>query len=104
MRRAWRALGPLLRVGTRAVGPSAAPVVVDADHGAVFEVGWEGDWARSEGWHHGLTFACEVTPVERWLELEFGASLIHAANGTEIPIDLLFKKPWTLGHGVEFMA
>jgi hypothetical protein len=99
-------LGLVCVTATRAFAqaPAPAPAVAEGDHTAVFELGWEGDWEHAEGWHHGLNFACEITPVEHWLEVEFGASLIYTPAGTEIPIDLLFKKPWTLGKGVEFMA
>src|ERR1700733_13538523 len=68
--------------------------VEDADHAIVFELGAAGDWSRSEGFHPGGTFAFEVTPVEHWLELEVGVTAIRAEVSTEIPIDVLFKKPW----------
>lgn len=81
-----------------------SPVAEDVDHVVVVELGWEGDWAHAEGWHHGGTIAFEVTPVEHWLELEFGVSVLHEPHGAEIPIDLLFKKPWRISRRVEFMA
>ncbi len=76
----------------------------DVDHAVVFELGWEGDWSNGEVWRHGGTLAMEVTPIEHWLELEFGVSVLRATSGAEIPIDLLFKKPWRISHRVEFMA
>jgi len=80
------------------VKPSA-----DDDHAVVFELGAAGEWSRAEGSHPGATFAFEVTPIEGWLELEVGVAAIHAGAGTEIPIDLLFKKPWRFSPAFEFM-
>jgi hypothetical protein len=64
-----------------------------------------GDWSHDEGWHpKGGTFAFEVTPIEHWLELEFGVSAIRADGVTEVPIDVLFKKPWQFSGQVEVMV
>jgi hypothetical protein len=52
----------------------------------------------------GPTAAVEVTPVEKWLELEAGVTASFAHRSTEWSTDLLFKKPWTLSSKVEFMA
>ena len=60
-------------------------------------------WSRDEGFHPGGTFAFEITPVENWLELEVGLAVIRSETSTEIPIDLLLKKPWRLSRGFEFM-
>jgi hypothetical protein len=76
----------------------------DADHAIVFELGAAGDWSPSEGFHPGGTVAFEVTPIEHWLELEVGATAIRAEAGSEIAVDLLFKKPWQLSRTIEFMA
>ena len=46
----------------------------------------------------------EVTPIEHWLELEAGVTPLFGRGSTEWDTDLLFKKPWTLSHKVEFMA
>jgi hypothetical protein len=51
----------------------------------------------------GGTFAIEVTPIENWLELEIGVTAIRAASSTEIPVDVLFKKPWRSSPQFEFM-
>jgi hypothetical protein len=76
----------------------------DEDHAVVFELGWAADWSRDEGLHSkGATFAFEVTPIENWLELEFGVSAIRADSVTEVPVDVLFKKPWRLSRQFEFM-
>jgi hypothetical protein len=69
----------------------------------VFELGGAGDWSPAEGFHPGGTFAFEVTPIENWLELEIGVTAIRAASGTEIPVDVLFKKPWRFSPRFEFM-
>jgi hypothetical protein len=75
----------------------------DDDHAVVFEIGAAGDWSRSEGAHPGTTFAFEVTPIEQWLELEIGVTAIHGDDGTEVPVDVLFKKPWRISSTFEFM-
>jgi hypothetical protein len=75
----------------------------EGDHALVFELGAAGDWSRAEGVHPGGTFAFEVTPVENWLELEIGVAAIRADPGTEVPIDVLFKKPWRFSPRFEFM-
>lgn len=64
------------------------------DHAVVFELGWAGEWSHAEGFHpKGATFALEVTPIEKWLELEFGVTAVRADGVTESPVDVLFKKP-----------
>jgi hypothetical protein len=75
---------------------SVLPVPADReDHAIVYELGWAGDWSQSEGLHpNGGTVAFEVTPIERWLELEIGFTAIRADGSTEMPVDVLFKKPW----------
>ena len=51
----------------------------------------------------GPTVAVEVTPVEKWLELEAGVTPVFRRHSTEWSIDLLFKKPWTISPKMEFM-
>jgi hypothetical protein len=75
----------------------------EGDHAIVFELGWAGDWSRAEGLHNGGTFAFEVTPIEHWLELEFGFTAIRGDGSTEMPLDVLFKKPWQFSPQFEFM-
>jgi hypothetical protein len=84
---------------------SIPSVPADAeDHVIVYEVGWAGDWSHAEGLHpNGGTVAFEVTPVEHWLELEIGFTAIRADASTEIPVDILFKKPWQISRTFEFM-
>jgi len=74
------------------------------DHSIVFELGAAGDWERGEAIHSGGTFAFEVTPIEHWLELEFGVTALAADHGTEVPFDVIFKKPWQPSSKFEFMV
>jgi hypothetical protein len=76
----------------------------DSEHVVVYELGWEGGWSNAEGLNHGGTVGLEFTPIARWLEIEIGVSAVNHADGTEIPLDVLFKKPWDLSRGVEVMA
>jgi hypothetical protein len=74
------------------------------DHALVLEIGAVVDWERAErAVHGGGTFAFEVTPVENQLELEIGIAAIRADGGVEMPIDVLFKKPWRFSPQFEFM-
>ena len=75
----------------------------DRDHSIVFELGIEGDWQPGETPHVGGTFAFEIEPVEHWLELEFGVGAIPSNGGAEMPVDVLFKKPWQFSPTFEFM-
>jgi hypothetical protein len=82
----------------------AAKPVVDEDHAVVFEIGAVVDWERGESEvHSGGTFAFEVTPVENRLELEIGITAVPADGGVEMPVDVLFKKPWRFSPQFEFM-
>ena len=76
----------------------------ETDHAVVYELGLAGDWSQAEGWHPGGTVAFEVTPIEHWLELEIGFTAIRANTGTEMPVDVLFKKPWQFSRSFEFMV
>jgi hypothetical protein len=72
---------------------------------AVVEVGVAAGWnITSGGSNVAPTAAVEVTPIEKWLELEAGVTPIFSRHSTEWDVDLLFKKPWTLSKKVEFMA
>ena len=83
----------------------AAHVPDESDHSITFELGWAADWSRHEGTRAaGGTFAFEVTPIEHWLELEVGATAIHASANVETSFDVLFKKPWRVSPRFEFMV
>jgi len=102
-----RSVGVVLLATTWASAAGAQSLAAapeDRDHAVVLELGWAGDWSREEGLHpKGVTFAFEVTPIEHWLELEFGVSILRADSVTEFPIDVLFKKPWQISPQFEFM-
>jgi hypothetical protein len=71
---------------------------------AILELGTEPARSLSgSGWSLSPTVAAEVTPIENWLELEFGVTATFSHRSTEWDTDLLFKKPWTLSKKVEFM-
>jgi hypothetical protein len=53
--------------------------------------------------HVGGNAFVEWNAVPKWLELELGASVLTADSGVSIPIELLFKKPFRLAPGIEFM-
>jgi hypothetical protein len=102
---AWTLLLVLMGATTARAQLGESAPRADADHAIVFELGWSGDWSHDEGFHpKGATLAFEVTPIEHWLELEFGVAALHADGLTEIPIDVLFKKPWQVSRQFEFMV
>ena len=71
---------------------------------AILEVGAEPARSLSGGgWTLSPTVAVEVTPIENWLELEFGVTPTFSHRSTEWDTDVLFKKPWILSKKVEFM-
>jgi len=71
---------------------------------AILELGAEPARSLSGGgWSLSPTVAAEVTPIENWLELEFGVTPTFSDRSTEWDTDVLFKKPWTLSKKVEFM-
>ena len=101
-----RCIGVVLAMMWAVSAAAQSPVAAleDQDHAVVFESGWAGDWSREEGLHpKGVTFAFEVTPIEHWLELEVGVSALRADGETEVPFDVLFKKPWQISPKFEFM-
>ena len=90
----------------RAWGQQAKPDLPrDDDHAVVLEIGVAAAHTLGErSGHWGATVAAEVTPLENWLELEFGVTAIEVDDGTELSSDFLFKKPWRLSSRAEFMA
>ena len=78
---------------------------VDKEPAAVVELGGTANWNLKDGGSSfGPTVAVEVTPIEKWLELEVGVTPLFARHSTEWNTDLLFKKPWTLSKTTEFMV
>jgi len=82
----------------------ALPQSVDKEPAAIVELGGAANWnVKDGGSGFGPTVAVEVTPIEKWLELEAGVTPLFSRHTTEWDTDLLFKKPWTLSKKVEFM-
>jgi hypothetical protein len=82
----------------------AAPAQAD-DHRAVIEVGLAGERGLTGSTSSaGGTVAVEFTPIEDWLEMETGITMLRGGGRNEIAVDLLFKKPWRLSATSEFMA
>ncbi len=70
---------------------------------AIIEIGGAGDWGLPGASSFGPSAAIEFTPIEHWLEIEAGVSMLFGGSQTEWDTDLLFKKPFTLSKTVEFM-
>jgi hypothetical protein len=76
----------------------------DDEPAAVVELGGAASWNLKDGGSSfGPDIAVEVAPIENWLELEAGTTLLFTRRSKEWDTDLLFKKPWTLSKKVEFM-
>ena len=54
--------------------------------------------------HGGGSLFVEWEAVQSWFELELGLAALAAEGGVEVPIDLLFKKPFRLSRRVELMV
>ena len=84
---------------------SAYAQSADKEPVAIVELGAATSWNVQGGAPtFAPNFAVEVTPVEKWLEIEAGTSPFFTKSKTEWDTDVLFKKPWTLSKTVEFMA
>ena len=82
----------------------AQAVDKDPEPVAIVELGGTGSRnLKGGGSSFGGDVAAEVTPIEKWLELEAGATALFTRHSTEWDTDLLFKKPWTLSKKAEFM-
>jgi hypothetical protein len=96
-----------------AAGSALATTLFFADHAfgqandkepaAIFEAGGAGQWSFKGGSSYGPSVAVETTPIENWLEVEGGATVLFSRGQTEWDTDFLFKKPFTLSNTVEFM-
>jgi len=76
----------------------------DVDHSLVFEAGPAAERdLKNKSSNYGVTVAIETTPIEHWLELEFGVTLLNTGGRTELGADLLFKKPFRLSQTAELM-
>ncbi len=108
MKRMWVAILCLgVLVARHAIAQENGSVQSDPpekEAAAILEVGAEPARSLSGGgWTLSPTVAVEVTPIENWLELEFGVTPTFSHHSTEWDTDFLFKKPWTLSKKVEFM-
>jgi hypothetical protein len=82
----------------------AAQEPAEDDHAAVIEVGAASEHSVSGGSSSfGAALGIEVTPIENWLELEFGVAALRSSAQTELSSDLVFKKPFRLTETSEFM-
>jgi hypothetical protein len=99
---AWRTfsfIGSLFLCAAFASAQSA-----EKEPSAVVELGAAAERSITEGQSSfGPTVAVEVTPIEKWLEVEAGVTPLFRRHSTEWGVDLLFKKPWTLSDKFEFM-
>jgi hypothetical protein len=83
---------------------SRAETRAEEDHALVLETGLAGERSiRGGASNFGATLALEATPVEEWLELEFGVTALATSGHTELSSDLVFKKPFRLSATTEFM-
>jgi hypothetical protein len=82
-----------------------AEIHVEEDHALIVEAGLAGERSIPGGVSNfGATLAVEVTPIEEWLELEFGVTALVTSGHPELSSDLVFKKPFRLSPTSEFMV
>jgi hypothetical protein len=93
-----------------AAGLSLAPINTvsakddDTEHKFILEFGTAGEWPlTNEPGNFGGTLAVEVEPIRNWLELEFGLTTLNTTGHSDLSGDLLFKKPFDISPGFEFM-
>ncbi|SPE30580.1 conserved exported hypothetical protein [Burkholderiales bacterium] len=83
---------------------ATAQEAAEDDHSAVLEAGAAGEHSVSGGSSRfGAAVGVEVTPIENWLEVEFGVAALRGSGATEISSDLVFKVPYRLSPTAEFM-
>ena len=72
---------------------------------AIGELGGAVNWnIKGFSFSGGPAVAIEFTPVKDRLEVEFGATRSYSRGASELSVDLLFKKPYTISKTLEFMA
>lgn len=75
------------------------------DHAVVIELGGAAEWPlQGERPNYGGTLAAETTPIEHWLEVEAGATVLGTRRPHEIAADFIVKKPFEISSTVELMA
>jgi hypothetical protein len=83
---------------------SAAAADADVERHWVIGVGGAGELEVSGGTAAvGGNAMVEWEAIEGALEIEASASLLAAGSGYELPVDLLFKKPFRLSRAAELM-
>jgi hypothetical protein len=104
----WVAMPAVAAAITAAVGDVRAEPAADADaieHTVIVGVGGALEVEPGDGTAHaGTNVMVEWDAIEDWLELELGASVLSASRGIEVPVDLLFKKPFRLARWAEVMV
>jgi len=74
------------------------------EHTIILGVGGAGELELADGTlHAGANVMVEWDAIDNWLELELEASILSADRGTEIPVDLIVKKPFHLTRWAEVM-
>lgn len=77
----------------------------EREHRIVYAVGWAGEASHGEGFQPaGIEGGFEVTPIEGKLSIETTIGTHHGDDGTEMHLEVAFRKPWQLSKTVEFMA
>jgi hypothetical protein len=75
------------------------------EHRIVYSAGWAGDASRGDGFQPaGAEGGFEITPIENRLSIETTVGVHHGDEGTEMHLEVAFRKPWQLSRTVEFMA
>ena len=70
----------------------------------ILEMGGAGEFPlRSASNNYGGSFGAEVPVIKHWLAVEGSVTTLGTSN-TEVIGDLLFKKPFEIGHGIELMV
>jgi len=82
-----------------------AQAATGTDHIVVIELGGAAEWPlEGEQPNYGGTLAAEATPIEHWLEVEAGATLLGTSRRREIAADFIVKKPFEISSTVELMT
>ncbi len=84
---------------------AVAQTGADRDHAVVVELGGAAEWPlRAERPNFGGTLAAEATPIERWLEVEAGVTVLGSNGQRETAADFILKKPFEFSRTVELMV
>jgi hypothetical protein len=77
----------------------------DIEHTIIVGAGAAAEVELADGaLHPGANVMVEWDAIESWLEIEVEASVLSAEGGVEVPVGLLFKKPFRLTPRAEFMV